>query len=78
MRDLMPHYESLSIRGQAIARAMADAAKEVMIQIGMWPLNNDHAAIFDEACATYLIESLKVEKRLHDVAAQIKKEMGFE
>lgn len=78
MTDLMPNYNSLSPTGQKIARTMSDAAREVLTEVGMWPLNNDHAAIFDEACAVYFIQSLKTEKRLFDLAARLKKEMGFE
>jgi len=78
MTSLMRNYEALPPKAQEIAKAMSDAARQAMRDVGLWPLNNDHAARFDEACAIYLIETMDTENALRDVATKMRKEMGFE
>lgn len=53
----MQTYESLSQEKQAIAKAMADAARAALKAHGIEPANDDSAARFDEACAVFLEQS---------------------
>lgn len=75
---LMPTYESLPPKAQEVARAMSDAARQSMMDAGLWPLGNDDAARFDEACAVFLLATVKTERGLRDLAAKMRREMGIE
>lgn len=51
---LMPTVDAMNPRHQEVVKAMSDAAREALREYGFKPLNNDHCAIFDEACGVYL------------------------
>ena len=78
MTSLMPTYEAMGPTGQDVAREMANAARAVLRSHGFWPLNDDHAAVFDEACAVFLRDSLKTELGMRQIADDMRKEFGFE
>lgn len=54
MPGLMETFDRLPPQHQAVAKAMSNAAREAMAAHGFRPLNDDHAARFDEACAKFL------------------------
>lgn len=54
MPGIMDTFDSLPPQHQAVAKAMANAARQTMLDHGINPLNDDHAARLDEACARYL------------------------
>jgi hypothetical protein len=54
MPGLMNVFESLPQEAQEIASEMCKAAREAMRAHGLRPRNDDHAAIFENACAVYL------------------------
>lgn len=58
MPGLMKTFDALPGEIQAVARAMSDAARVELEGHGIKPLNDDRAAVFDEACAVYLNERL--------------------
>lgn len=58
MAGLMKTRDAMTEQLQAVAKAMSDAAREVMREHGFAPKNDDRAAIFDEACAVFLSHSL--------------------
>lgn len=63
MPGIMDTFDSLPQEQQAIARAMSNAARQTMVEHGLQPLNDDHAARFDEACAKYLNARLAANAR---------------
>lgn len=64
MPGLMDTFDSLPQEQQAIARAMSNAARQTMVDHALKPLNDDHAARLDEACAKYLKARLDADARL--------------
>lgn len=58
MPGIMDTFDRLPPQHQAAAKAMANAARQTMLDHGINPLNDDHAARLDEACARYLDASL--------------------
>lgn len=56
--SLMPTYDALGDDMQRIVYEMANAARRVMNVAGCPPMNDDRAAVFDEACAVFLNEAL--------------------
>ena len=40
-----------------VAERMSDLARQVMQEAGFTPKNDDRAAVFDEACAVFLMEA---------------------
>lgn len=64
MPGIMDTFDSLPQEQQAIARAMSNAAREKMVDHGLKPLNDDHAARLDEACAKYLKARLDADATL--------------
>ena len=63
MPGIMDTFDQLQPQHQAVAKAMADAARQTMVDHGLQPLNDDHAARFDEACAKYLNARLAADAR---------------
>lgn len=57
--NIMKTFDSLSTEDQEISKAMSDAARTVLGDMGIKPSNDDRAASFDEACAVFLVESRK-------------------
>lgn len=58
MSQLMKTCDALPYDLQQVVKAMSDAAREVMLENGFKPMNDDRAAIFDEACAVFLNDTL--------------------
>ena len=63
MPGIMDTFDQLQPQHQVVAKAMADAARQTMVDHGLQPLNDDHAARFDEACAKYLNARLAADAR---------------
>jgi hypothetical protein len=63
MPGIMDTFDQLQLQHQVVAKAMADAARQTMVDHGLQPLNDDHAARFDEACAKYLNARLAADAR---------------
>lgn len=59
MPGLMTTFDRLTDQQRAVAKAMSDAAREVLRENAITPKNDDHAARFDEACAVFLVRSLR-------------------
>lgn len=57
--NIMKTFDSLNEEDQEIAKAMSDAARTAMGDMGIKPANDDRAAHFDEACAVFLVDSRK-------------------
>jgi hypothetical protein len=53
--SLMKTFESLSEAQQKVVREMSDAARNILREAGINPRNDDHAALFDEACAKFYV-----------------------
>lgn len=67
MPGIMDTFDSLPPQQQAIAREMSNAARQTMVDHGLQPLNDDHAARLDEACAKYLHARVAADaRRLED------------
>ena len=64
MPGIMDTFDRLPQGQQAIARAMSNAARATMVGHGLKPLNDDHAARLDEACAKYVKARLDADARL--------------
>lgn len=60
--DLMKTYDSLTEHNQDIVNEMSNNVRLVLQGYGIKPLNDDRAAIFDEACAVYLLQSLNANR----------------
>lgn len=58
MPGLMPTCDQLPDQLQEIVKEMSEAARAVMSEHGFRPMNDDRAAVFDEACAAFLNHSL--------------------
>ena len=63
MPGIMDTFDHLQPQHQVVAKAMADAARQTMVDHGLQRLNDDHAARFDEACAKYLNARLAADAR---------------
>lgn len=63
MPGIMDTFDQLQLQHQVVVKAMADAARQTMVDHGLQPLNDDHAARFDEACAKYLNARLAADAR---------------
>jgi hypothetical protein len=59
--SLMKTFDALPPEHQLTVKAMSDASRAAMQDAGLQPLNDDRAAVFDEACAVYLSERLKAD-----------------
>jgi hypothetical protein len=66
---LMKTLDAMDPLHQEVVKAMSDAAREAMRAYGFKPLNDDRAAIFDEACAVFLNERLREMGNKFAVAA---------
>ena len=58
MPGLMKTFDALSGRHQAIVERMVDLARSELNDCDIKPMNDDRCAIFQEACAVYLNQSL--------------------
>lgn len=56
---LMKTYETLTPSQKGVVKEMSDAARAALSECMIRPLNDDAAAIFDEACSVYLVECIK-------------------
>lgn len=59
---LMPTMDGLPANLQDVVRDMSSAARHVLAVSGCKPLNDDCCAIFDEACAVFLAESINASR----------------
>jgi len=57
MTELMRVFDSLDEYHQAVVRIMSEVAREALRDAGIRPRNDDAAAVFDEACARFLVQS---------------------
>jgi hypothetical protein len=67
MPGLMETFDSLPPQYQAVVKEMSNAARETMAAHGTPPLNDDHAARFDEACAKFLKARIDKEAQAPEV-----------
>jgi hypothetical protein len=57
----MPTFDAMNERNKNIVRDMSDSACRAMRDAGVIVLTDDRCAVFDEACAVFLKESINAQ-----------------